>query len=146
MSFKLGQNQVKAWETFITRQASVIRKIESSLEKNPLALPLHWYDVLLVLSRTKDEKLKLSEIAERMVTSKSALSRSLNKLEKRNLLSKEKCSEDGRVQYAQITSLGKISLKKSWVIYQRAIQENFGQYISDKEANTLVEILQKIPY
>lgn len=145
MKKKLGLSQLKAWESFIIRQSVVIKSIEKDLENQKDALPLHWYDVLLVINHSKNKKLRLNEIADKIVTSRSALTRSVEKLAKKGLLTKEKCGDDKRGQFASITESGKQALKKTWVYYRQAIQSHFGYFFNSTEAKNLERLLNKIP-
>ncbi|MEK2645988.1 MarR family winged helix-turn-helix transcriptional regulator [Bdellovibrio sp. BCCA] len=145
MDDKNSANQLKAWEMLISRHSLVLRKIEKDLEQRKGVLPLHWYDVLLVLYRSPEQRLRLSEIADRIVTSRSALTRSVEKLEQEGLLTKEVCAEDKRGQYAHITSAGKKALKETWVYYKAAIEEHFGQYFTNTEAKEFQRLLEKLP-
>ena len=145
MSQDLSLHHLKAWEMFITRQPSVLRNIEQALAKEKSALPLHWYDVLLVLNRAPKKRMRLSEIADRIVTSRSALTRSVDKLESKGYLKKETAPEDQRGQYALITEKGREAVKETWAFYREALRENFGQHLSEKEAETLEKLLRKLP-
>ena len=145
MDEKLSPNRLNAWEAFITRQSLVLSQIEKALNDEPKALPLHLYDVLLVLRRAPNGRLRLSDIADRIVTSRSALTRSVEKLEKMGFLAKEKAKEDGRGLYAQITKLGRTAQRETWTYYRDAIQIFFGKYLSDADAKKMVELLLKIP-
>lgn len=144
MDQKLGSKQLKAWEIFITRQASVLRKIEQDLENREGVLPLHWYDVLLVLSHAENGKLRFNEIADQIVTSRSALSRSIEKLELQGYVKREKAPEDARGQYAMITEKGRSAQKASWVHYRASIQKHFGRFLTTEDAINLELILDKI--
>ena len=129
----------------LTRQPHVLRKIEQRLSKEENVLPLHWYDVLVVLNRAPQKRMRLSEIADRIVTSRSALTRSVEKIEAAGYLIKESADEDLRGQYAVITREGIEAMKATWTHYRKAIRENFSQYLSDKEAESLERLLRKIP-
>lgn len=144
MGKKLGLDQHRAWAIFITRHSKVFGRIEKSLENRKGLLPLHLYDVLLALKNTPNQKLRLSEIADQIVTSRSALSRSVEKLDKLGLLKKTKAQEDGRGQFAEITQKGLKAMSDTWPHYESAIQEHFGQHLNNEEAKSLIEILKKL--
>jgi len=145
MEKKLGKSQLDAWELFITRQSLVLGQIERSLDSQEAAVPLHWYDVLLVLKSAPEGKMRLAEIAERIVTSRSALTRSIDKIEAAGLIRKVKAKEDGRGLYAVITESGRKAQKETWVYYQQAIQEYFGKFFTEREADQLASLLANIP-
>lgn len=141
---KLGYSQLKAWGSFIVSHARVFNEIERRMAQEAGILPFHWYDVLFVLNTTKEKRLRMSELAEMIVTSKSALTRSVDKMVDEGFMKKVKCSEDGRVLYATMTAKGHTALKKSWPFYRAQVQELFGQYLSNQDARNLMNILMKL--
>lgn len=146
MSNKLGPEQHKAWAIFITRHSKVFNRIEEAVARQKNSLALHLYDVLLALKNTPKQRLRLSEIADRIVTSRSALSRSVQKLEKMGYLEREKCEDDGRGQFAVLTHTGLKVLNLTWPHYETAIQENFGISFTAAEAKELSRLLLKLKY
>jgi DNA-binding MarR family transcriptional regulator len=144
MRSKLGLSQFKAWGSFIVSHSRVYRQVERALETASGSVPYHWYDVLFVLHRAKDRRMRLSDLAEKIVTSKSALTRSIDKMADAGLIKRVQCNEDKRVQYAMVTAKGHQALKRSWPIYRAAVQEYFGKHLSNQEAKQLEKILGKL--
>lgn len=144
MGKRLGPDQHTAWYTLLTRHSKAFRLIEKELEDKQGLLPLHFYDVLLPLKKAPDRRLRLSELAEEIVTSRSALSRSVEKLAKLGLLKKTKAMEDGRGQWAEITDKGLKALAATWPSYEAAIQEHFGRFLTVDDSKKLTEILKKL--
>ncbi len=144
MEKQLGPKQLKSWEILITAQARVLWNIEKDLSNRDGVLPLHWYDVLLVLKSAPTGKMRLNEIADKIVTSRSALTRSIDKLVSEGYIKKSKADEDGRGLYAAITEKGRAAQKYSWSFYRNSIQENFGKFLTNDEAEQLQKILEKL--
>lgn len=144
MRKSLGPEQHKAWAYFITRHSKVFSRIERDLEGKSGILPLHQYDILLALKNADEGKLRLSEIADAIVTSRSALSRSVEKLEKLGLLVKEKVLDDGRGQFAKLTAAGRRALANTWPAYEQAIEEHFGQFLKNDDCRALIAILKNL--
>lgn len=145
MRTKLGLSQLKAWGGFIVSHARVFNEIERRMAQQEDILPFHWYDVLYVINATsKDKRLKMSEVAELIVTSKSALTRSVDKMVDEGLIRKVPCGKDKRVLYATMTAKGHAALRKSWPFYKAQVQDLFGQYLSNEDARNLTKILMKL--
>lgn len=140
---KLGLSQLKAWECLVTTHSRLLGKIERQMDLNS-PIPLHWYDVLLVLNRSKEKRARLSDIADQIITSRSALTRSVEKLEKAGLLKKIRCEDDKRGQFAEITPEGQKALKQSWKHYRDLIHNEFGKLLSQKESHDLIYLLSKL--
>lgn len=136
--------KIETWEYFLRIFYSVWGPIEKEVEREHRCLPLHWYDILLVINRSPEKRLRFTEIAERIITSKSSLSRSIEKLEKAKLVKRKHCPLDKRGQYAEITALGVQQLKRSWVFYRKSILKNFAATLSHDEIQALYTILKKM--
>lgn len=132
-----------AWARLLRAHKVLLEKIQKNLADADLP-PLEWYDLLLELDLADEKKLRLFELGERIVLSRSNLTRLCDRLEKEGLLRREHCSEDRRGLYASITEKGAAMRKKMWPVYQRAVEEHFAAYLSQKEAETLAVLLLKI--
>lgn len=137
-----------AWYHFVLAHAKAVRAISARLsEGGPRGLlPLEHYDVLLPLQRAPDGKnrLRLSELADSVVMTRSGLTRMVDRLEKAGLLRREDCPDDRRGSYAVLTQKGAAALRRTWPEYARAIQECFGQFVSKEEADTISRALARV--
>ena len=103
-----------------------------------------WYDVLLVVSKAPEKRLRFAEIADRIVLTRSGLSRCIANLEKKGYIKREKCEEDKRGAYAILTDKGQKALKSAWPVYRNGISETFIDRLSSKDIKQLDEIFDKI--
>ena len=115
---------VEAWGHLLRLQARVVARIEEDLRKSG-KIPLTWYDVLLALDNTTEKRLRMSEIADRIVLSRSALTRSVGKLEAEGYLKRERCSHDERGAYAVLTRKGRRALTEARPVYWAGIKKYF---------------------
>ena len=131
------------WRLFLTVQIQVIERIQEQLSAANLP-PLEWYDVLWALQETPDRRLRLSELADRVLLSRSNLTRLLDRLEKNELLYREPCPTDRRGTFAVLTEAGAAMQKQMWAIYSEGIAEYFGDRLSDEEVKVMQEGFKKI--
>lgn len=124
---------LNAWRLFITAQARILDQIDRELQAAG-CVPLHWYDVLIELQETPDKRLRMSELARKVVLSKSGLTRLVDKLETAGLLLRQSSDEDGRGAYAVLTAAGYDALRTAWPVYARGIQRYFAESLSPDEA------------
>ncbi len=132
-----------AWARLLRAHKVLLEKVQKNLADADLP-PLEWYDLLLELDLADDKKLRLFDLGERIVLSRSNLTRLCDRLEKEGLLRREHCAEDRRGLYASITEKGAVMRKKMWPVYQRAVEEHFAARLSQKDAETLAALLLKI--
>ena len=123
---RIPKEDLAAWSAFIAGHAAVIRHIEETLEREGVP-PLSWYDVLWPLYRSPDKRLRMNELAEDVVLSRTALVRLVDRIERAGLLRREPVPEDGRGTYAVITDQGVDALRAIWPVYGREIRALFLQ-------------------
>lgn len=143
MSEPIDEFHLAAWRAFLNAHAAVIDRIEREMEDAGV-LPLGSYDVLVPLSEAPDHRLRLHELASRMVLSRSTLTRMLDRLEAEGLLARERVATDRRGAYAALTARGQEALRRAWPIYARGIRAHFAAYLADDEAPALTAALGRI--
>jgi DNA-binding MarR family transcriptional regulator len=140
----LDEFRLTAWRTFISAHASVIDRIEEELAEAG-QLPLTSYDVLLALAEAPDRRLRMNDLARKVVVlSRSGVTRLADRLEAEGLLCRERTADDRRGAYAVLTTKGREALRHAWPIYARGIVEHFSRFLSDEEVRTLTSALQRV--
>jgi DNA-binding MarR family transcriptional regulator len=140
---RLSEAQGRAWGLFWTLHPRLYRSIDAALSRENM-LPLDWYDALLSLERSPCRRLRLSELAESALLSRSGMSRMVDRLESAGLLRREECPDDRRGAFAVLTDEGREALAQAWPHYEAAIMREFAQFLSDDEARVLASLLEKI--
>ena len=143
MSSILPENHLVAWRKYYTSFWRVYAAIEADLEAAKLP-SLSWYDALYELYLAPGRRLKMSALAHSALLSRSGLTRLVDKLEKRKLIERVACAEDGRVQYAQLTDKGVQVLRQIWPTYRAGIAKYFAAHVSDSEAKQLAPVFSRI--
>jgi DNA-binding MarR family transcriptional regulator len=131
------------WALFLTTHAVLVERIEERLAQAGFP-PLAWYDVLWALERATDRRVRMSELAERVVLSRSNLTRLVDRLEDARLVSRERSEVDKRGAYAVLTERGKTMRRQMWPVYQAAIRDLFEKAVTDDEAETMGSALRRI--
>jgi len=106
--------------------------------------PLAWYDVLWSLETVVEGRLRMNELAERVVLSKSNLSRLADRLEAAGLIRREPSANDRRGYYCVITEEGRAMRKSMWPVYRREIDRLFGRHVTDDEARIVGACLERV--
>lgn len=132
-----------AWSALIEAHALATRHIARAI--GGLApLTLDEYDILLVVDRAPESKLRYAALAEAALYTKSGITRVAQRLEARGFLMKEQCPEDRRGAYAVLTERGAKALKDTWEVYGSAVAQLLGSLYSGAEARTLHDLLARI--
>lgn len=143
MNENLDEFHLAAWRAFLNAHAAVIDQIEHELAE-ARQLPLSSYDVLLALLEAPDHRLRMHEIADAVVLSRSGLTRRIDRLEAQGLLVRERSGSDRRGAFAVLTSRGVAALHHAWPVYSKGIYQHFASLLSDAEVRTLTEVLERV--
>jgi len=143
MTEKIDEFHLAAWRALLNTHAAVIDLIEHELAEAE-QLPLAQYDVLLTLLEAPGHRLRMHEIADAVVLSRSGLTRRIDRLETQGLLVRERSTADRRGAYAVLTHEGEETLRRAWPIYAQGIQRHFASLLSETEVKTLTEVLERV--
>ena len=143
MSVTMSKIHHLAWRKFLIAQVTLIEQIERDLAQAELP-PLCWYDVLFTLSESTKHKLRLHQLAQAVLLSRSNVTRLVDRLEVAGLIQREQCPSDRRGAFAVITEEGSRMLDRMWEVYGQAIENYFACHLDASEAKLLVKILNKI--
>lgn len=140
---KLDDLRNSVWRLFLIAHVKLLDRIEAKLSQAELP-PLEWYDVLFTLKEAPDYRLRLSELADQVLLSRSNLTRLLDRLEKAGLLCRQPCPSDRRGTFAVLTEAGLAMQKKMWTVYSEGIAEYFASYVDDEEVKILQKVLKRM--
>jgi DNA-binding MarR family transcriptional regulator len=136
MGKSLESTKGSVWALFLTAHAVLVDAIERRLAQAGLP-PLGWYDLLWALERSPGQRLRMSELAEKVVLSRSNLTRLVDRLEEAGLVSRERSEDDRRGAYAVLTEAGREWRRRIWPVYEAGIRQLFEGRLDDAEAGTL---------
>jgi DNA-binding MarR family transcriptional regulator len=143
MGKPLESSKGSTWALFLTAHAVLVEKIEERFSTAGLP-PFGWYDVLWGLERAEGQRLRMHELAEKTVISRSNLTRLVDRLEAAGLVVRERAPEDRRGAFAVLTAQGRAMRRKMWPVYSAAIKEFFEDHISEQEGVEFGGALRRI--
>lgn len=128
-----------AWAVLLTAHATLIARIEAALAAAGLPA-LDWYDVLWELEKAEG-RLRMHDLARRVVLSRSNLSRLADRLEDAGLVAREDSPEDGRGYDLVLTRAGRAMRRKMWPVYEAGMEQVFSRHVTADEARAIAEAL-----
>lgn len=134
---------VTAWRDMLAYHSEVVFRIERDL-KEAGAISLAAYDILIELERAPEKRLRLYDLAEACVLTKSGISKIVGTLETQGYLTRERCPADKRGFFAVLSAKGGIAVRKAWIIYERCIQKYFENSLSAADIKQLNRILPRL--
>jgi DNA-binding MarR family transcriptional regulator len=138
-----GDWRVGVWRSFLRAHAVVLRELERELDRDA-ELPLSWYDVLLTLAQAPDRRLRMAELADRVLLSRSGLTRLVDRLEKAGYVQREPSPGDARGTFTVLLPAGLRRLREAVPIHLAGIQRHWLAHFDDDELRTLGALLQRL--
>jgi DNA-binding MarR family transcriptional regulator len=102
------------------------------------------YDVLSSLGDAEDHRARLSDLAARMLWSKSRLSHHIVRMQRRGLVVKEDCADDGRGAVVVLTDEGLRTIEEAAPAHVESVRRHFIDLLTDEEIATLGEIAGRV--
>ncbi|WP_308164809.1 MarR family winged helix-turn-helix transcriptional regulator [Nonomuraea sediminis] len=120
----LTTEELTVWRMLQRAQVRITRHLEAELL---LAhdLPLASYDVLTQLADAPGRRLRMNDLADRVLLSRSGLTRLIDRLQRDGLVSREACESDARGLFAVLTDTGTVRLAEATPTYLRGIRSQF---------------------
>jgi DNA-binding MarR family transcriptional regulator len=135
--------RLRAWVAFLRAHAAVTRRLEAELRAQR-DLGLAEYDALVQLGLADSRRLRMSELAERVVLSRSGVSRLVDRLEAAGLVARAACQDDARVAWATLTDAGLARLRDASPVHVRGVETHFLAEIRDDDREALVRALESV--
>ena len=134
---------VAPWRWLLLAHAAALRAIEADMAERGL-IPLPWYDVLLELNAAPGRRLRMTELGDRVVLSRSRVSRIVDELVGAGLVERTANPDDGRSSLARITERGRAELRRAAPHYLAGIDEHFASLLEPDERRVLAVALERV--
>ncbi|NED57233.1 MarR family transcriptional regulator [Micromonospora aurantiaca] len=102
------------------------------------------YDVLSDLSETPEQRLRLSELADRMLWSRSRLSHHISRMQQRGLVTREECATDGRGSVVVLTPAGRKAVEAAAPGHVAAVRRHLIDRLTPAEVAALGTLSQRV--
>ena len=135
--------QLGAWRLFLRTHAHLTRVLEAELlAEHQLTLPS--YDVLLQLAEAPGRRLRMTELADRVLLSRSGLTRLVDRMEKEGLVERAACPGDARGTHAVLTDAGLSRLRAAAPTHLRGVAQHVTEVLSAGELVALRQLMTKL--
>jgi DNA-binding MarR family transcriptional regulator len=112
------------WRAFLVAHARITRRLDEELRAEH-DLSLGEYDALLALAEATDRRLRMNTLADRVVLSKSGVTRLIDRLVADELVVRDQCLTDARGAEAVLTDKGLERLRRASRTHLRGIERHF---------------------
>ncbi|MGN9774369.1 MarR family winged helix-turn-helix transcriptional regulator [Micromonospora sp. H33] len=139
----LDEREQRAWRGY--RRMRRLLDLELSRElMRDAGLSEPDYDVLSDLSETPDQRLRLSELADRMLWSRSRLSHHLTRMQQRGLVARQECAADGRGSVIVLTPEGRRAIEAAAPGHVAAVRRHLIDLLTPDEIAALDALTHRV--
>lgn len=135
--------KVKAWRAVVTVHGRVMQRLDDELRART-DLDARSYDAMLHVYEAGAAGIRMADLAERVVLSKSGLTALVDKLEDRGLVRRLPDPADRRAIRVMITEGGLTTFRAAAEVHLAGIARHFGDKITAADAEMLPEILGRV--
>jgi DNA-binding MarR family transcriptional regulator len=143
MAEELSRTELGAWRGLLRVHSALVRELDAELDAEH-GLPLVSYDVLIYLRSAPGKRLRMAELADSVLLSRSGVTRLVDRLVREGLITRDTCESDGRGSFAVLTDEGEAVLARARPAHLGGVRERFLRHFSEEELRTLAEFWERV--
>ncbi|WKG03843.1 MarR family winged helix-turn-helix transcriptional regulator [Mycolicibacterium sp. HK-90] len=143
MAAQLSAGEAQTWRPYIEYSVRLETLLDERL-REATGLSLIDYHLLMLLNDAAEHRLRMSEIAEKMVFSRSRITYQINSMAKRGLVLREPVPEDGRGYRAVLTATGVEVLRTAMPLHSESVRELFFDHIRPDELDCVTRVFTRL--
>lgn len=132
-----------AWRAYIVGSALLEHRLNRDLQLSH-NLSIADYEILVRLSESPDQRMRMSELANDVAHSKSRTSHQVRRLEAAGLVRRDECPDDGRGVLAVLTEAGAAKLREAAPVHVASVRENLIDLLDEHEQEVLGRIFDRL--
>jgi DNA-binding MarR family transcriptional regulator len=134
--------RLRAWRLFFESALALLDVLDTELQQ-AVGIPQRWYDVLVHLEESA-QGIPMTELAERILYSKSGFTRVVDRMEEAGLVRRTRPESDRRTILIALTDNGTATLERARRHHRDGIQRHFSQHLTNADTKALTRALEKI--
>lgn len=138
----LNAAEMKAWRRYIIASRRLLEALDSDLEGHDLSMAD--YEILAQLSDAPERKMRMSELAEIALLSRSRLSHRMKVMEKAGWVKREACPSDKRGYFAVMTAKGWKAIVAAAPDHVESVRARFVDHLSKADLEVIAAIFNRI--
>ncbi len=139
----LDEDERRTWLAFIVATQLFFEQVERDLQRDA-NLPFAYYEILVILSESPDRRLRMSELADATLSSRSRLSHAIGRLEATGWVRRESCPTDRRAAYAVLTDAGYAVLEAAAPGHVESVRAHLFDQLSAEQLDALRDVAETL--
>jgi DNA-binding MarR family transcriptional regulator len=138
----LTDDEQRAWRAYIQLAQLLMRQLDRDL--HPFGLSMHDYEIIVLLSEAPQNRLRMTELADRTAQSRSRLSHQVNRMESKGLVVREGCEGDKRGTFAVLTKRGEDIIGNVAPHHVASVRQHFIDQLAPDSLVTLTDACEPV--
>ena len=138
----LNPTEMKAWRNYIIASRRLLEALDVDLVGHDLSMPD--YEILAQLSDAPDRRMRMSELADIAMLSRSRLSHRMKVMETAGWVRREACPNDKRGYFAVMTAKGWKAIVAAAPDHVESVRKRFIDHLSKPDQVALAVIFEKV--
>jgi DNA-binding MarR family transcriptional regulator len=138
----LSPAELAAWRGMLETHSRLISRLDSELERDH-GIQLSAYEVLMYLG-DGGGSLRMGELADRLLLSRSGITRLVDRLERQGLVERQRCSDDGRGFNAVLTAPGREKLDACRPAHLNGVRAHFLAHLDRAELDSMARLWDRL--
>jgi DNA-binding MarR family transcriptional regulator len=139
----LTEAEQRAWRVFLSATRRLFAETDGHLQ-HVTGIPHAYYEILVRLSEAPGRELRMTQLADASISSKSRLSHAVARLEERGWIERAACPTDRRGQVARLTDEGFAALEAAAPSHVDQVRTMVFERLSAEQVEQLREIMTAI--
>ena len=137
-----SSERLRAWRLYIESALALVDVLDAELERDA-GIPQRWYDVLVKLEETP-EGVRMNELADRILYSKSGFTRVVDRMEEAGLVRRVRPENDRRSILVVLTDQGRTTMEQARRHHRHGIEQHFSRHLTDTDIKALTRAFEKV--
>src|SRR6266516_2575747 len=134
--------RLRAWRLYFESALALIDVLDAELERDA-GIPMRWYDALVQLEEAPDG-LRMNELAERILYSKSGFTRVVDRMEEAGLVQRVRPENYRRSILVILTDQGRTTMEHARRHHRHGIEQHFSRHLADSDIKSLNRAFEKV--
>ncbi|MEU8196023.1 MarR family transcriptional regulator [Microbispora amethystogenes] len=134
----LTPHEQRAWRAHLAAHRLLFLQLDRELQGSGLSL--NDYEILVNLSESPGRRMRMSELADATIQSRSRLSHQISRMEAAGLVTREECEDDRRGTFAVLTDQGWEMIRRVAPDHVDSVRRHFIDLMTPEQVSTLERI------
>jgi DNA-binding MarR family transcriptional regulator len=135
----LDADEQKAWRAWLYSAQLLMDRLDRELT-HETGISHAYYEILVALSESPERRMRMSELADRCLSSRSRLSHAVSRLQERGWVRRQTCEDDGRGQLAVLTDEGFAALAAAAPVHVEGVRTHLFDQLTPEQVAAMRDL------